>query len=355
MVLATVVVDDLSPQFRRRADGWQQASTGYRRHHYWVPARAAAARRVATWRADLAGPGTYRVVASIPSRNATTRRAVYKIQTADGWARRVLDQDAHRGEWVPLGDYRLDATPMVKLSDRTGERAALGRLVGFDAIRFVPLDGLAVAATQAPQLIAEPATPLAEAGTVEAPAAPVGPQAEDGSSVESEPEPPSRRRRTDLRRSPGRPPSRRPIPTRPPGRRSGSEAETEPTADPTAKPGTEEKSGQQSEPKSEPTAEPRTEEKSEPKPEPTAEPKTEPRPEPQPEPTAEPKTEDAPEEKSEPRPEPQPEPQAGPEATPEPTPDPTPAPTPEPTPEPPPAPAPGPAESPPPGSADPAA
>ena len=193
-VLATVVVDDLSPQFRRRADGWQQASTGYRRHHYWVPARAAAARRMATWRADLAGPGIYRVVARIPSRNATTRHAVYKIQTADGWARRVLDQDAHRGEWVSLGDFRLDATPMVKLTDRTGERAATGRLVGFDAIRFVPLDGLAVAETQAPPPVAEPATPLAEAAPVEAPAAPVGPQAEGGSSVDRIA--PSRRRMT---------------------------------------------------------------------------------------------------------------------------------------------------------------
>ncbi len=143
--LVTVVVDDLSPLFKQRADGWQQASTGYRRHHYWVPARADAARRVATWRPALAGPGTYRVIARIPSRSGLTRRATYKILTADGWVRKLLDQDEHRGEWTSLGEYRLSATPLVKLTDRTGERPSQGRLVGFDAIRFVPLGPLEVA------------------------------------------------------------------------------------------------------------------------------------------------------------------------------------------------------------------
>ena len=39
-VAVTVVVDDLSPQFVKRAGGWRQANSGYLKHNYWVPARA---------------------------------------------------------------------------------------------------------------------------------------------------------------------------------------------------------------------------------------------------------------------------------------------------------------------------
>ena len=86
----------------------------------------------------LAGPGSYKVVVKVPPRNATTRRATYRLLTADGWVIRTLDQDARRGKWASLGTFPLSTSAVVKLTDRTGERAASGRMVGFDALKFVP-------------------------------------------------------------------------------------------------------------------------------------------------------------------------------------------------------------------------
>jgi beta-lactam-binding protein with PASTA domain len=317
VVLVTVVVDDLSPSFKRRADGWRQATTGYQRHHYWVPARADVAHRVATWRPALAGPGTYRVVARIPSRDGMTRRATYRIQTADGWARTVLDQDAHRGDWISLGEHRLSATPLVKLTDRTGEQPSARRLVGFDAIRFVPLDGLAVASTGA---VADPvATPATPSASPDPPADPTEAAVEEmaestpgptvGQSADPEEldagsvggaEGPTADERTEPTPEPKPPP------------------EPEPTPEP--KPGP----GPQPEPRDEPNDEPRTDAR----PEPRARP--EPAPERDPDPEAEPKPEPPPE--PERPPELRPGPPPGSERSPEPTPVPTPQATPEPGP-----------------------
>ena len=150
-VAVTVVVDDLSPQFVKRAGGWKQADSGYLRHNYWVPARAGKAKRIATWRPTLTAPGDYRIVVRIPSRDATTRKAVYRIKTVDGWVKHRLDQSTAQGKWVDVGTFRLTTTPAVKLTDRTGERASLGRRVGFDAIRFVPVGQ--------PRVSSDPASP----------------------------------------------------------------------------------------------------------------------------------------------------------------------------------------------------
>jgi beta-lactam-binding protein with PASTA domain len=307
--LTTVIVDDLSPHFTRRADGWRQASTGYQKHHYWVPARVYAARRVATWRPALAGPGIYRVIARIPPSPGLTRRATYKIQTEDGWARKVLDQGAHRGRWTSLGVYRLVATPLVKLTDRTGERPSLGRLVAFDAIRFVPLGPLTVASVGIPTTQAEETVP----------APPTGPSPGPAAAAMPEPTPQAIVERADV------PEARDPKPV--------EEPEPARTTEPSDEPG----QPMELEPIPEPVrarAPDRT-------------PEPDPRDGPQPGPKAEPKEpEPTPEHTPDPTPEPTPDP------TPEPTPDPTPEPTPDPTPEPTPDPAPDsvPAESHGPGS-----
>ncbi len=275
-IAVTVVVDDLSPQFITRAGGWKQADSGYLRHSFWVPTRAGKAKRIATWRPTLTAPGDYRVVVKIPTTNATTKRAVYRVKTTDGWVKRRLDQSANRGKWVDLGTFRLTTTPAVKLTDRTGERASLGRTIGFDAVRFVPAG---------PRVASDPGSPDSAA-------------------------PPTRL-------SPG--PTPEPAPT--------TEPTPEPTADRTADaaasspPGP----GPTADRTPEPTPERTKEPEARPTPEPTPEPATEPTREPTPEPTREPTPEPA--RAPDPTPEPTPEPVVTPARDPDPTPDPTPEPT----------------------------
>ena len=179
-VAVTVVVDDLSPQFVKRAGGWRQANSGYLKHNYWVPARAGKAKRIATWRPTLTAPGDYRIAVRIPSRDATTRKAVYRIKTVDGWVKHRLDQSIAQGKWVDVGTFRLTTTPAVKLTDRTGERASLGRRVGFDAIRFVPV--------AQPRVSSDPASPADETSAgAPAPAGPEAPTAQPAADPTPEP------------------------------------------------------------------------------------------------------------------------------------------------------------------------
>jgi hypothetical protein len=244
------VVDDLSPQFVKRAGGWRQANSGYLKHNYWVPARAGKAKRIATWRPTLTAPGDYRIALRIPSRDATTRKAVYRIKTVDGWVKHRLDQSIAQGKWVDVGTFRLTTTPAVKLTDRTGERASLGRRVGFDAIRFVPV--------AQPRVSSDPASPADE--TSAGAPAPAGPEA------------------------PTAQPAADPTPDR----------TKDPTPDPTPE--------QTPEPTKEPTPE-RTKEPG-PTPEPTPERTPDPTPEPTPLPSPEPIAQPAAESSAEPDPSP---------------------------------------------------
>ncbi len=264
----TVVVDDLSPQFIARVGGWKQADSGYLRHSFWVPTRAGKAKRIGTWRPTLTAPGDYHVVVKIPTTNTTTRRAVYRVKTTDGWVKRRLDQSANRGKWVDLGTFRLTTTPALKLTDRTGERSSLGRRIGFDAVRFVPA-GPRVAS---------------DAGIPDSPAPP------DSPSPGPTPEP---ARATE--------PTPEPTPDRTADAAASSPPGPGPTADRTPEPTPE----RTKEPEARPSAEP------------TPEPATEPTREPTPEPARAP----------DPTPEPTPEPVVTPARDPDPTPDPTPEPT----------------------------
>ena len=300
--MVTVVVDDLSPQFVKRAGGWKQSSSGYLRHNYWVPARAGKAKRIATWRPTLAAPGDYQVVVKIPSRDATTRKAVYRIKTVDGWVKHRLDQSTAKGKWVDVGTFRLTTTPAVKLTDRTGERASLGRRVGFDAIRFVPVGQPRVSSDPASPADQPPADQLPQAGPVAPTAEPVAeptppripPAMRRRSRFQSVSPQPSRRRspqwtrrrsrRLTARRSPRRRrhPSRRrsrcPTPTK--------EPTPEPTKEPTPAPAVTPAKGP--EPSPEPTPEPTPERTPEPTPAPSPESIAQPAAEPSVEPAASP-------------------------------------------------------------------
>jgi subtilisin family serine protease len=210
-IATTVVVDDLSPQFVRRAGGWKQGNSGFRKHHFWVPTRRGTAKRIGEWRPELFAPGTYRVVARIPSKNATTRRAVYRIKTADGWVKRKVKQNESRGDWVKLGVFSLTTEPVVGLTARTGERRSLARRVAFDAIRFVPV--------APPQVSSAASTPMVESPVQAEPTLEPTPEPTKASTPEPTPE---------TAKEPVRDPQ--PKPTSEPG------STQEPTPEPTPEP-----------------------------------------------------------------------------------------------------------------------
>jgi hypothetical protein len=79
-------------------------------------------------------------MAFIPRKHATSRKATYKIKTADGWITRTRSQYKRRGTWVSLGVLELTSTPVVQLSDKTTEPTVWGRRLAYDAVRFVPVD-----------------------------------------------------------------------------------------------------------------------------------------------------------------------------------------------------------------------
>lgn len=125
--------------FRRNGTDWNQGNSGYADHHYWLRARRSSKKHYGAWKPTLPEAGYYDVAVRIPAAHASSRKAIYKIRTETGWVTRVRNQKKRQGTWVSLGIHRLTTTPVVQLSDRTGERASLRRALGYDAIRFTPV------------------------------------------------------------------------------------------------------------------------------------------------------------------------------------------------------------------------
>jgi len=168
---STVIVDNKSSRFVRRGIGWRAAKIGYAKHSFWVPVRKSSVRRVALWRPLLTAPGRYRVLAKVPGRIATTKRAAYQIRTASGWVKRVRNQNKYRGKWVDLGVHALTSRPVVRLNDRTGEGAKSGRRVAFDAMRFVPVGSSVTPSAATPPSSAEQLAPASDLSPTPGPVA----------------------------------------------------------------------------------------------------------------------------------------------------------------------------------------
>ena len=156
-------MDDLDSAFKRGGSGWNQAASGYQKHHFWTKTRSSRVVRQGNWKPILTKPGYYKVAVKIPARNATSRKAKYRIKTADGWVTRVRNQKKRAGDWVGLGVHRLTAVPILKLSDKTGEAGSLGRRLAFDAARFEPAS--APASTSRPATRSRTAAPHDGANT----------------------------------------------------------------------------------------------------------------------------------------------------------------------------------------------
>ena len=149
MAGTTVTVDDLSARFGRTGSGWREGNNGYANHHFWSPARQRGKVRSGAWRPVLSEAGYYKVQVMIPRYHATTRKAAYKIRTATGWQTIVRNQYRNRGRWVTLGVFQLTTTPMVIVTDLTGEATRQRRRLAYDAARFVPIEAPAAAAMDA--------------------------------------------------------------------------------------------------------------------------------------------------------------------------------------------------------------
>ena len=133
-----VYIDDLDEGFRTFGPGWNTTASGFAGHHHWIRARASERVSFASWKPVLPVAGAYVIQARVPAEHATTRKAAYRIRTSAGWVTRVRNQYYHRASWMPLGTHDLTMTPIVQLADRTGEDERLGRLLAFDAVRFIP-------------------------------------------------------------------------------------------------------------------------------------------------------------------------------------------------------------------------
>ncbi|MDO8847282.1 MAG: CHAP domain-containing protein [Coriobacteriia bacterium] len=127
-------------------DYWWPIGSGYAGTGIYTYCNGNVRANYARWTFDLsklAGSGTYRVEAYIPSVNATTRKADYHISTSSGIAHKVVDQHAYYNVWVDLGTYSLaEGAAWVELDDATGEAYtnSSSPKIGFDAIRltYVP-------------------------------------------------------------------------------------------------------------------------------------------------------------------------------------------------------------------------
>ncbi len=108
--------------------------------YYHKPTVERSSRVWAEWKTELPESGMYQIAVFIPSQNATTERARYKIHGIRGTTTEVvvdLRQSKYNDEWVPLGIFDLvKGAPnagKVFLNDVTGEA---NKQIAFDAVRF---------------------------------------------------------------------------------------------------------------------------------------------------------------------------------------------------------------------------
>ena len=141
------------PEFSARQNTW-----GW--DYLYVPTAERTSKVWAEWRDDLPASGLYEIAVFIPNRNATTRRARYKVHGIVGTtAEVVLDINQHRSrnDWVALGVFDLDKNMenagRVFLNDVTGES---DKDIAFDAVRFRRIVTTPPGYSPAPETPSEP-------------------------------------------------------------------------------------------------------------------------------------------------------------------------------------------------------
>ena len=123
------------------ASAWNESSSGYGNHAYWIrnSAFSQSAANWTRWYPSLVRPGRYEVLIYIPSNLATTRNARYWVVHDGVTDPRTVNQSLYTNQWVSLGTFAFDARggEYVSLADATFEPAATTVVVA-DAVKFAP-------------------------------------------------------------------------------------------------------------------------------------------------------------------------------------------------------------------------
>lgn len=135
-----IVVDDGAAGYTAiQGRNWQQAECGLGGSHTWsydTPDAKARSLHHAVWSPDLPGEGLYEVMAFIPTCGPTpTDRARYSVTHSGAVSEVIIDQAAASGGWVSLGTFHMGPGSTVALTNQTG---ADGRVVHFDALKWIP-------------------------------------------------------------------------------------------------------------------------------------------------------------------------------------------------------------------------
>lgn len=133
-----VIVEDNDAKLSAVLTGeWKESDVGLNGSHYISNTTKVDSPAHASWKQSIRQSGLYRIDVFVPSRNATTRQAKYRIYTGNNiWQEVIIDQLPYNDEWVSLGVYEVAAGEShVWLSSNTEEPDGSTR-VAADAIRY---------------------------------------------------------------------------------------------------------------------------------------------------------------------------------------------------------------------------
>lgn len=137
---AEVIVDNVSAGFAKGgpASSWRTSWCGYGGQSVWTLNNVYAVSNWAKWTPALPTAGRYAVYVYVPSCNATTGNAVYRVYHAGMQHNVPVNQYIYSNAWVKLGTFTFSATggEYVYLADNTHE-TYLSRRIGVDAVKFV--------------------------------------------------------------------------------------------------------------------------------------------------------------------------------------------------------------------------
>ncbi len=140
------IIDDTQASKGGPSQYWHsQAGLGVNNEMIWTYVNGNGVSNSVTWRTSL-GAGKYNVRVFIPRNYATTRNAIYRIQSIQGGNATTIgtvavNQYNYSDVWVDLGTYTFNGQPAVFLADDTGEAYSTKRMIGFDAAKFTSQGG----------------------------------------------------------------------------------------------------------------------------------------------------------------------------------------------------------------------
>ena len=138
-----VIVDDQSPEFVRQGDisHWEEATTGYRDHFYWIQSDKADEDDLAVWDLSSGKPGDYDLFAYIPETHSTANAAHYLINHSGESSEVIVNQRAHPNEWLHLGLYTFCGMGSENLQITNLGSGSPGSEVAADAMAYIDQSG----------------------------------------------------------------------------------------------------------------------------------------------------------------------------------------------------------------------